>query len=270
MAACAQSLTPVLIEAGGKDAAIVAADADLGAAAEAIAFGAMGNAGQTCVGIERAYVVDAVFDRFVERVAAIADRIRVGAEPQAQLGPITMPAQVSVIRRHIEDAIARGGRAVVGGPESVRPPFVHPVVLVDVPEDSEAITEETFGPVLVVNRVRTLDEAVDRANSSRYGLGSAVFAGRRTATALAHRLHTGMTSVNGVQSFATVPSLPFGGTRESGFGRIHGADGLREFARPQAIARQRFRSPANLLSFARTARDMRIPMLLTRSLHKRG
>ncbi|NED37824.1 aldehyde dehydrogenase family protein [Streptomyces sp. SID8499] len=270
MAACAQSLTPVLIEAGGKDAAIVAADADLGAAAEAIAFGAMGNAGQTCVGIERAYVVDAVFDRFVERVAAIADRIRVGAEPQAQLGPITMPAQVSVIRRHIEDAIARGGRAVVGGPESVRPPFVHPVVLVDVPEDSEAITEETFGPVLVVNRVRTLDEAVDRANSSRYGLGSAVFAGRRTATALAHRLHAGMTSVNGVQSFATVPSLPFGGTRESGFGRIHGADGLREFARPQAIARQRFRSPANLLSFARTARDMRVPMLLTRSLHKRG
>lgn len=270
MAACAESLTPVLIEAGGKDAAIVAADADLDLAADAITFSAMGNAGQTCVGIERAYVVDAVFDAFVERVAAIAGRVRVGAEPQAQLGPITMPGQIPVIRRHIEDAIARGGRAVVGGPESVRPPFVHPVVIVDVPEDSEAVTEETFGPTLIINRVRTLDEAVDRANSSRYGLGSAVFAGRRTAIAVADRLHTGMTSINGVQSFATVPSLPFGGTRESGFGRIHGADGLREFARPKAITRPRFRAPANLLSFARTARDMQIPLRLTRFLHKKG
>jgi acyl-CoA reductase-like NAD-dependent aldehyde dehydrogenase len=97
-----------------------------------------------------------------------------------------------------------------------------------------------------------------------------VFAGRRTAAALADRPHTGVTSINGVQTFAFVPSLPFGGAQRSGLGRIHGTDGLREFARPEAISRQRFRSPVNLMSFARTDRYMSTPMLLTRSLHKRG
>ncbi|MGA5193112.1 aldehyde dehydrogenase family protein [Streptomyces exfoliatus] len=270
MAACAESLTPVLIEAGGKDAAIVAADADLDAAAEAVAFGAFGNAGQTCVGIERVYVVEEAFDGFVRRVRDIAERIRVGAGPEAQLGRITMDRQIPVIRRHIEDAVERGGTAVTGGPDSVRPPFVHPVVLVDVPEDSEAVTEETFGPTLVINRVRDLHEAVDRANASRYGLGSAVFtADRRTAMTLARRLRTGMTSINGVQSFALVPALPFGGTGDSGFGRIHGPDGLREFTRPKAITRQRFAPPVELASFSRTTKDVTSALGLVRLLHGR-
>ncbi|MFC0623596.1 aldehyde dehydrogenase family protein [Kribbella deserti] len=269
MAACAETLTPVLIEAGGKDAAIVAADADLDAAADAIAFGAMGNAGQTCVGIERAYVESAVFDSFVEKVKVIAEGIQVGAD--AQLGPITMPGQLPIIQRHIEDALARGGRAVVGGPESVQAPYVHPVVLVDVPEDSEAVREETFGPTLTITRVASLDEAVNLANAGRYGLGSAIFSrSRKNAMELARRLRTGMTSINGVQSFAMVPSLPFGGTGDSGFGRIHGPDGLKEFTRPKAVARQRFKPPANLLTFTRTAKDVTSTMKLLRLLHGKG
>jgi len=270
MAACAETLTPVVIEGGGKDAAIVTADADVDAAAEAIAFGAMGNAGQTCVGIERAYVVEAAYDRFVERLSHIASGIRVGSGDGDQIGPMTMPGQPDVVRRHIEDAIKHGGRAVVGGPESVRGPFVAPVVLVDVPEDSEAVTDETFGPTITVKKVRDVDEAIELANAGRYGLGSAVFSrSRETAMDVARRIRSGMTSINSVQSFSMVAALPFGGSGDSGFGRIHGPDGLREFAQPKAIARQRFKPLVNVLTFDRSAKDMATTLKLIRFRHGR-
>ncbi|MCU0266178.1 MAG: aldehyde dehydrogenase family protein [Actinomycetia bacterium] len=250
MSACAERLTPVLVECGGKDALIVDADADLDAAADAAAWGGLSNAGQTCTGIERVFVADAVYEPFLAKLVERVRELRPGSDPHASYGPITMPSQVDVIRRHIEEAIERGGRAVVGGPQAVRPPFVDPVVLVDVPEDSPANTEETFGPTLSVTRVRDVDEAVDRVNGGLYGLGAAVFAKRR-GMELARRLRTGMTSVNSAISFATVPALPFGGVADSGFGRIHGADGLKEFTRAKAITRQRFGLPVPLTSFDR-------------------
>ncbi|GAA0958875.1 aldehyde dehydrogenase family protein [Virgisporangium aurantiacum] len=252
MAACAQTLTPVVIEAGGKDALIVAADADLDAAARAAVFGGLGNAGQTCGGVERVYVVDSVYDDFLGRLAALAAHVAPGAEETARYGPMTTPTQADVVRGHIADALGRGARAVVGGVDSVRPPYVEPVVLTDVPEDSTAVTEETFGPTLVVNRVADLDEAVRRANASRFGLAASVFSrdGRR-ALEVAGRLRTGAVSVNGVLGFAAIPALPFGGVGDSGFGRIHGADGLREFSRPHAVTRQRFRAPIDLMTLDR-------------------
>lgn len=250
MAACAETLTPVLIEGGGKDAMIVDVDADLDAAADAAVWGSMTNAGQTCIGIERVYVAAPVYDSFVDNVAARARTLTVGTDSTADIGPITMPAQIDVIRRHIDDALARGGRAVVGGPDAVRPPFVHPTVLVDVPEDAAAVQEETFGPTLTVTKVDNADEAVRLANASAYGLGGSVFA-RRRALRLARDLRSGMVSVNGVLTFAGVPSLPFGGVGESGFGRIHGDDGLREMAWPKSITRRRMRSPLPTTSFTR-------------------
>ncbi|MDA3643300.1 aldehyde dehydrogenase family protein [Saccharopolyspora indica] len=256
MASCAENLVPVLVECGGKDALIVDADADLAAAADAAVWGAMSNAGQTCIGVERVYVVDAVADRFVEMITERAGKLRPGGEPSANFGPITMPSQVDVIRRHIDDALERGGRALVGGEHSVRPPFVEPVVLTDVPEDSLAVTEETFGPTIVVRRVRDVDEAVTRTNGTRYGLGATVFS-RAGGAELARRLRSGMVAVNSVVAFAGVPSLPFGGVGDSGFGRIHGADGLREFTRPQSVTRLRYRSPLNPMSFGRSKGTIR-------------
>jgi len=118
MAACAETLTPVVIECGGKDALIVDADADLDAAADAALWAGMSNAGQTCVGVERVYAVDAV----VRRARQPADRAGPGAatgeDRAASYGPMTLPSQVDVVRRHVEDALARGGRAVVGGVSS--------------------------------------------------------------------------------------------------------------------------------------------------------
>lgn len=255
LAACAPTLTPVLMELGGKDALVVAADADVDAAVEAALWAGCSNAGQSCAGIERVYVADAVHDRFLARLVERAQEIRAGED----FGPVTMPGQLDVILRHIEAAIADGGRAVVGGPDSVQPPYVRgPVVLADVPEDSAAVREETFGPVLVVNRVRDAAEGVERANRSEYGLGGAVFAGRGGAR-LARTLRSGMVSVNDVLTFPAVGALPFGGRGKSGFGRIHGADGLREFAAPQAVARRLFKAPLSIQTYARGPRD--VPLL---------
>ncbi|MGW1059206.1 aldehyde dehydrogenase family protein [Micromonospora rubida] len=267
MAACAESLTPVLLEAGGKDAMIVDSDADLDAAAEACVWGALTNAGQTCIGIERVYAVEPVFDAFVGKVVERAGRLTVGAEG-ADIGPITMPAQLDVIRRHIDDALARGGQAVLGGADAVRPPYVHPTVLVQVPEDSAAIREETFGPTLTINRVRDAEEALTRANALPYGLGGSVF-GRRRAVAIARRLRSGMAAVNSTLTFVGMSTLPFGGVGDSGFGRIHGEDGLREFGRAKAVTRRRARSLLPAMTFERTPADVARLIKVTKLVYGR-
>ncbi|TYL50170.1 aldehyde dehydrogenase family protein [Nocardioides sp. BGMRC 2183] len=249
MAACAETLTPVVIEAGGKDALLVDADADLTDAAEAAVWGACGNAGQTCAGVERVYVHEQVYDDFLTEIVAQAQQVRSG--PGEQVGPITMPKQLEVIRRHIDDALAGGARALVGGADAVGERYVQPTVLVDVPEDSSTQQEETFGPTVTVTKVRDMDEAVRLANGTRYALGSTVFSAKR-GMEIAERLRAGMTAINAVISFAAIPTLPFGGVGDSGFGRIHGADGLREFSYPHAIARQRFKPALALTTFART------------------
>jgi acyl-CoA reductase-like NAD-dependent aldehyde dehydrogenase len=247
MAACAETLTPVVIEAGGKDAMIVDTDADISAAAEAAVWGAMTNAGQTCIGIERVYAVAPVYDRFVDAVVAKAGKLQLGTD----IGPITMPGQIDVIRRHIEDALARGGRAVLGGADAVQPPNVAPTVLVDVPEDSSAVREETFGPTLTIAKVADADEAIAKANATPYGLGASVF-GKANAVRIARRLRTGMVSVNSSLTFVGMATLPFGGVGDSGFGRIHGDDGLREFARAKAVTVRRGPSLLPAMTFERT------------------
>lgn len=269
MAACAENLTPLVAECGGKDACIVDADADLDAAADAALWGAMSNAGQTCIGVERIYVVDEAYDAFLSKLTERAQKLRPGFDREAAYGPITMPAQLDIIERHIKDAIEKGGRAVVGGPESVRKPYVEPVVLTDVPDDSAAVCEETFGPTITVHRVRDLDEAVEKANRVNYGLAGTIFSGSKSrAMDAARRMRSGMTSINAFAAFAMVAALPFGGVGESGFGRIHGADGLREFTRPKAITRQRF-ATMNLTSFARSEKEMQRVLGMINMIHGR-
>jgi len=275
MAAAADTLTPVLAECGGKDALLVSADADLEAAADAAAWGAMSNAGQTCTGIERVYVADAVYHSFLEQLTQRVSGLRPGFDREASYGPMTLPSQPEIVAKHVADALARGGQCrgaepAAGGADVVAAPYLRPVILTDVPEHSAAVTEETFGPTVTVTPVANLAEGVSYANAGRYGLGSAVFAKDRSAAmAAARSLRSGMTSINSVLGFAIVPALPFGGVGESGFGRIHGADGLREFTRPKAITRQRMRPLINLTSFGRTDRDMRRIVTLVTLLHGR-
>jgi acyl-CoA reductase-like NAD-dependent aldehyde dehydrogenase len=266
MAACAETLTPVVIEGGGKDSLLVDADANLDEAADAAVWGGMFNAGQTCVGVERVYVHEKVHDEFVTKVLEKASDLRAGSDAGAKLGPITMPGQLKIIREHIADALDKGGKALLGGVDSVGERFVQPTVLVDVPEDSKAVTDETFGPTITIAKVRDMDDAVAKANATRYGLGNTVFS-RSRGMELAKRLRSGMVAVNSIISFAGIPSLPFGGVGESGFGRIHGPDGLREFARSKAIARPRFRAPLQLTTFSRLEKTDKLVAKLVTLLH---
>ena len=263
MAACAENLVPVLMECGGKDAMIVDDDADLVAAADAALWGGMSNAGQTCVGIERVYATEKAYDGFLTALTEKAGKVEAGVS----YGHITMPSQVDIIREHIADALAKGGTAVTGG--HIDGTLVEPTILTGVPEDSKAVTEETFGPTLTVTKVKDADEAIRLTNATAYGLAGAVFAKRR-GMEIARQLRSGMTSVNSVLAFAGVPGLPFGGSGDSGFGRIHGDDGLREFTRAKAITRQRFALPMPIMSFDRSAKTDKLLLRTIRLLHGRG
>ncbi|WAZ26299.1 aldehyde dehydrogenase family protein [Streptomyces cinnabarinus] len=272
MAVCAETLTPFLAECGGKDAVIVTADADadLDAAADAVVWGALSNAGQTCAGVERVYAVREIHAALCERVVERAGAVRPGAEADAAYGPMTLAGQAEIVERHVTGAISAGARALLGGPESVRAPYIAPVVLTGVPEDAAAMTEETFGPVVAINPVTDVDEAVERANASRYALGAAVFCrDRRAGAAIAARLRAGAVSVNSVLGFAAVPALPFGGSQDSGFGRIHGAEGLRAFTSVQSTTVQRFTPPIALTSFGVPAATRERAVRLARALHRR-
>ncbi|QCB49646.1 aldehyde dehydrogenase family protein [Rhodococcus sp. PAMC28707] len=242
MTTCAETLTPVVMECGGKDPVIVAADADVAAAAEAVAWGAFTNGGQTCIGVERVYVERSVSDEFIAGLVEHARRIRPGGDASATYGPMTMPAQIEIVRGHLEDAAAAGGRALIGGLDSIGPRFIGPTVLVDTPEDCSAVREETFGPTVTVCEVDDLDEAIRRANDHRYALGASVFS-RRRGQEIAVRLVCGQVTVNSVIAFAGMGSVPMGGVGASGFGRVHGDEGFAEFCRTRSRVSKMFDIP---------------------------
>ncbi|MGW0007938.1 aldehyde dehydrogenase family protein [Nocardia grenadensis] len=270
MASAAENLTPVLLECGGKDPVIVAADADVKAAADAIAWGATSNSGQTCAGVERVYVDKSVKEEFLAELTRILKDVKPGSDKDAAYGPMTMPSQIDIVKKHIDAALAGGGKALLGGPESIKGPFIEPVVLVDVDEDSAAVKEETFGPTVTVTTVNSIDEAVDLANNTTFGLASAVYS-KKQGLEIARRLKVGATSVNSVLGFAAIPGLPFGGSADSGIGRIHGEPGMREFARPHSIAVQRFTIPGMALqSYRRTQANMKMLRRMVPLLHGRN
>ena len=269
MAQCAENLVPVLMELGGKDAMIVDDDADIDDAAQAAVWGGLQNAGQACISVERVYVTEKVYEPFVAKVKELAMGLRAGEDGDAAIGPITMPGQRDIIAAHLADAFDRGATAIVGGRDAVRGAYVDPVVLVDVPEESSAMREETFGPTLPIVRVRDADEALRRANNTSYGLAATVFA-RKRGMEIARKIRSGMTSINSVVTFASVPSLPFGGVGDSGFGRIHGPDGLKEFTHAKAITRKRFNVPLDFQTFARDPRLVPRLTRLMKLMHGRG
>ena len=245
-AICAENLTPVLMECGGTDPAIIDRDCDIDRAAEAVLWGAMANAGQTCVGIERIYVHEEVADIFIAKISEMASQLVAGKD----YGAATMPKQLSVIDKHLRDAEARGAEFIVGSVNSVQPPFVLPTIMINVPEDSLAVAEETFGPTLTIKRVSSMTEAIALSNASNYGLAASVWS-KRNGKDIATQLHCGMVSVNSVLAFTATPTMPFGGTKQSGYGRIHGPEGLREFAYTRAIVSKRFNIPLIFTTFNR-------------------
>ncbi len=264
-ASCAEAMIPVVLECGGKDPVIVAKDADIKLAAEYTLWSAMANAGQSCIGAERVYVVESVADEFIKTITKMARDIEVGKD----YGPATMPSQLKVIQSHLDDATEKGAKFLVGGNDSVKGAFVEPVIMVDVPENSTAMTEETFGPTLAINKVTNTDEAIRLSNASSYGLSAAVFS-KRDGEKIAAQLACGMVSINSVFLFAAVASVPFGGVKNSGYGRIHGAEGMLEYTYARTVVKTRFKIPLKFTSFKRTKFSEKVLTTLIKRLHGRG
>jgi succinate-semialdehyde dehydrogenase/glutarate-semialdehyde dehydrogenase len=248
MTAAARNLVPVLLELGGKDAAVVCRDADLGRAARGIVWGAFMNTGQTCVSVERVYVEAPVAEEFVARVVEETRRLRLGdpLRSDTDLGPMTLERQRAVVEEHVKDAVARGARVLTGG---ARPPgrgfFYPPTVLTGVDHTMRVMREETFGPVLPIRVVRDLDEAIALANDSEYGLTASGWTrDRRLAARLQRELRAGVVTINDCVSSIGEPTAPYGGFGKSGIGRSHGVLGLRELARSKYVTWDGARRPS--------------------------
>ncbi|KQY08160.1 aldehyde dehydrogenase [Mycobacterium sp. Root135] len=242
MERAARRLTPVSLELGGKDPMIVLEDADVDLAAHAAVWGSMFNAGQTCVSVERVYVLEQVYEKFVEAVVRDVNNLKMGAGEGFDFGALIDDSQVDVTARHVDDALAKGARALTGGkrPTGVGS-FYPPTVLVDVDHSMACMTDETFGPTLPIMKVATVAEAVRLANDSPYGLSAAVFSRDvERAKDVALELDCGAVNINDVISNLMCTTAPMGGWKTSGIGvRFGGAEGLRKFCRQEAIVAPR-------------------------------
>jgi aldehyde dehydrogenase (NAD+) len=267
-AACATNMIPVVLECGGKDPVIVASDANIDRAVDATIWSAMANSGQSCIGAERVYVDKKVASVFISKAVELAKSVNAGAPGEGNYGPVTMPSQIDVIASHLKAAIKDGGKFAYGSAKSVQAPFVQPVILVDVPENSTAIREETFGPIIIINTVSNMQEAIELSNSSRYGLGANVWS-KRQGKKIASQLQCGMVAINSTFSFAAIAAVPFGGVKDSGYGRVHGPEGLLEYTFARTVVRTRFNLPINFLSFKRRAKDDRLVIKATKLLKGR-
>ncbi|KMO79261.1 aldehyde dehydrogenase [Mycolicibacterium chubuense] len=238
----ARRLTPVSLELGGKDPMIVLEDADVDLAAHAAVWGAMFNAGQTCVSVERVYVLEPVYDQFVAAVVRDVENLAMGAGDGHHFGAMIDDSQVAVTERHVADALAKGARALTGGKRGVGAgSFYEPTVLVDVDHSMACMTEETFGPTLPIMKVSSVEEAVRLANDSPYGLSAAVFSRDiERAKKIALQLDCGGVNINDVISNLMCTTAPMGGWKTSGIGaRFGGPEGLRKYCRIETVVAPR-------------------------------
>ena len=236
-AGAAPDLKRVTLELGGNDPAIVLGDVDPAKVAEKLFWGAFANSGQVCVAIKRMYVEESVYPRVVDEIAELARTVKVGGglTEGAELGPINNAPQFERVTELVDDAIAAGGRCVAGGkPLEGAGYFFEPTVVTDVEDGTRLVDEEQFGPALPIIPFRDVDDAIERANGTHFGLGGSVWsADTERAKELAQRLDCGTGWVN--QHLNLVPHAPFGGSKWSGIGYENGPWGLAAFTALQVI-----------------------------------
>ncbi|TAM93099.1 MAG: succinate-semialdehyde dehydrogenase (NADP(+)) [Jatrophihabitans sp.] len=251
------------MELGGKNAMIVLDDADLERTVEGAVRACFSSSGQLCISIERMYVQDGIYDTFVPRFVDAVKAMRIGAgyDYSYDMGSLTSAAQVATVSAHVQDAVANGATVLAGG--SARPDlgpyFYEPTVLEGVVPAATCFGEETFGPLVSLYRFTDPEDAITRANDTRYGLNASVWSGNaRRGRDVAARLHAGTVNINeGYAAAWGSVDAPMGGVGESGLGRRHGGEGLLKYTEAQTVARQRLMNlapPGNLSheAFART------------------
>lgn len=245
--AAAKHLTPVVMELGGKDSAIVCADADLDVASSGVLWGSFFNSGQTCCSIERVYVVDEVADEFKNNLLNKLGQLRQGRTDN-DLGTLTFPNQLRIVQEQLADAVGKGATVLAGGPDAgiknEDGTLWHaPTIIENATDEMKVLTEETFGPVITLTPVRDEDEAVRRANEEAVNLTTSVWTSSRSrAESLARRLKAGGVGSNLHGVLPAFSWAPWGGVGESGFGRLNGELGLKEFSVPVHVSHNLMKS----------------------------
>ncbi len=241
MEVAAQNVKRVTLELGGSDPMIVCSDADIDEAVSAASVGRFFNCGQACLAIKRLYLFDEIYDEFVFKLVGKVEKLRVGngLEQGVIVGPLHTAAQRDEVEDQVRDAVQRGARILAGGKRPsgdafAKGNFYLPTVLVDVDEESRVVQEEVFGPALPVMRVQNLDEAIEKANRSIYGLGSSIWTrDLDKANAAAEQIEAGYTWINSPQII--FDELPFGGVKQSGLGKEHGSEALDYYMETKSV-----------------------------------
>ena len=240
--ACAEQLIPCTLELGGKDAMIVCADANIERAARGAVFNSMLNTGQVCMGVERVYVVESVADEFERIVREQVAALRYGPGEDVDVGAVFWDRQLDIIKRHVEDARAKGAKIDVGGQlEEGAGLFFQPTLITGASHDMDIMREETFGPVVSIMRVSSEAEAIRLANDSEYGLSASVWTqDTEKGIRIAKQIEAGSVCVNDATIAYGVPEAPFGGLKQSGLGHVNGPGALRSYSQELPIVIDRW------------------------------
>ncbi len=265
-AACGERLIPCVMELGGKAPLIACADADVDRTARAAVFGGFTNSGQVCISVERVYAHREVHDALLSRIVQLTGELRQG-DPMTSMvdvGAMIFPKQIDIVEAHIRDAVAKGAKLETGGKRpaaltAAGGQFFQPTVLSGCTQDMTVMREEIFGPIVPIMRVESEEEAVRLANDSHLGLNAYVFTkDREHGRRLASRIQAGSVLVNDVILNGGMPETPFGGIKQSGFGRVMGKDSLREFCNVKHVNVDRLTPPSEPLWYPYTERSFSV------------
>jgi acyl-CoA reductase-like NAD-dependent aldehyde dehydrogenase len=241
MAKASEKLIPVSLELGGNDAMIVCSDADIYRAATGAVWGGFSNCGQSCGGVERIYVEAKIYDDYMKVLREKTEKLRIGFDKNfnVDVGSLTTELQLNTVKRHVQDALSKG--AIITAKADPQPGnekglFLPAVVLENVADDMITMREETFGPVLAVQKVEDINEAIAKTNDSNLGLTASVWTrDRKKAHLIASKIEAGAVSINDHLMSHGLAETPWGGFKQSGIGRTHSYIGLEEMTQPRVV-----------------------------------
>ena len=280
MATASQNLTPVILELGGKDAFIILNDAELDHAVDVALRGVFVNQGQNCIAAERLFVEEGIYQEVCDRIAKVATKLRVGC-PSCTIntedakvmdcGAMTMPAQWSKVADLVKDAVDKGAHVLAGGvpatSDNANKLIFPPTVLTNLDNSMKIVQEETFGPVMLIMKFSTDQQVIDMANDSEFGLGCSIFSrDYNRAEAIGREIESGMCTINDFGVSYLIQNLPFGGVKNSGFGRFNGVEGLREFSRQKSVVTDRFPLRAKAPRFTSYPVPTKAPIALSNAV----